>query len=176
MAKAKELAALKKSDLLGALKDKDGENRTDLTKDSLQAEQAKKFAFIPEYFAYLFAEYAAGCKFEILPADEEGYELLLIKTMGQVRTSPRTIFTVSTELTEVEYDDDTTGMEMVVSCEKSTLMPGDKLPEGSSLSKVSAVKAAKRTAYATYKASLEAMEAWLLEPEEEDESEEEEAA
>jgi hypothetical protein len=174
MAKAKELAALKKSDLLAALKDKDGENRTDLTKDSLLAELTKSFAFIPEYFNYLFAEYAGAGKFEILPADEEGNELLHIKTMGQVRTSPRTIYTISTVLTEVEYEDETTGEEMVVSCEKSTLMPGDKLPEGSSLSKVSAVKAAKKTAYATYKASLEAMEAWLLEPEEE--SEEEEAA
>lgn len=173
MAKGKELAALKKSDLLAALKDSDGENRTDLTKDSLQAELAKGFAFIPEYFSYLFAEYAAGGKFEIL---DDG--LLLIKTMGQVRTSPRTIYTITTELVEVEYDDDTIGMEMVVSCEKSTLMPGDKLPEGSSLSKVSAVKAAKKTAYGVYKASLEAMEAWLMQPQDEDEeeSEEEEAA
>ena len=168
---AKQKPELKKSDILAALKDKKGENRTDLTKDSLQKELAKSFSFIPEFFGYLFAMYENGGKFEILAVPEDAEEgttgLLLIKAMGQVRTSPRDMFTLSVVMgdVEVEYDDDTTGIETapIVSCEKGTLMPGDKLPDGSSLSPASAAKIGKTVAYSVYKETLAALEVWVAE-------------
>jgi hypothetical protein len=153
----KQKPALKKSDVLAALKDaKTGENRTDLTKESLQEELAKKFSFIPEFFAFLFATYENGGKFEVA---EDG--TLVVKAMGQVRTSPRTMYTLACTMQDVEYDDGTTKNEPVISCETGTLMPGDKLPDGSSLSPASAAKLAKTAAYAVYKDTLAALEAWV---------------
>lgn len=171
MASKKEKPALKKSDILASLKDKKGENRTDLTKTSLEAELAKQFEFIPEFFGYLFAMYAGAGKFEILdvPEDaEDGVEgLLLIKAMGQVRTTNRDMYTLSfaEETVAVEYEDGTEGTEdqIVISCEMSILKPGEKLPEGSSLSPASAAKIGKTQAYAVYKETLEALEIWVVE-------------
>lgn len=146
MAKAKKaLPALKKSDLLAALKGKDGENRTDLTQESLMAELQGSFAFIPEFFNYLFATYQGAGKFEVA---EDG--TLSVKAMGQVRTSPRAMFTIG-------------GTGVDVTCETGTLMPGDKLPEGSSLSPASAAKIAKKAAYAGYQARLAALDVWVAE-------------
>ncbi len=170
MASKKAKPELKKSDILSALKNpKTGENRTDLTKESLQKELAKSFSFIKEYYSYLFAMYENGGKFEVLDVPEDAEEgttgLLLIKAMGQIRTTPRDMFTLSVVMgdVEVEYEDDTTGIETapIVSCERGTLMPGDKLPEGSSLSPASAAKIGKTTAYSVYKATLAALEEWV---------------
>ena len=172
MAKAKP--ALKKSDLLGALKDKKGLNRTDLTKDSLQADLAKSFAFIPQFFDYLFALYESNGKFETA---EDG--TLTIKEVGQIRSEPRTIYQVAVELNVPNGDTDEEGnimVEDVVSMETGTLMPGDKLEEGWSLSKNSAAKIATKMAYADYKASKEAFEEWAANVTDEDEADEAEAA
>lgn len=158
----KEKENLKKSHLLAALKDpKTSEPRTGLTKESLAKELAKDYAFIPEFFDYLFATYMNGGKFEIAEADDEGNAFLTVKAVGQVRTNPRPMFTCGFTIEDVEYEDDTTVREGVISCEMGTLMPGDALPEGSSLSPASAAKLAKSAAYREYKLIEAALVEWV---------------
>ncbi len=161
-----EKTELKKSDILAAMKDaKTGDPRTDLTKEALMAQLAKKHDFIPEFGDYLFAMYQKAGKFEV---GKDG--IMVIKVQGQIRTTPRDLFTLTTKVeeVEVEYDDGTEGTEdqVVVVCEKSILNPGDKLPEGSSLSPVSAAKTAQKMAYAHYKEVVEALDVWAAEAKE----------
>ena len=125
--------ALKKSDLLTAIKDNPGK-----TVEQIGKKLAKSHTFLPEFLTYLMAMYTGNGKVAV---DEEGK--LSIQETGQVRTEPRPIFKLNAAGDGFD---------------EKMLAPGEKLPEYWSLTKNTATKAAKSEAYAVYKARVKVLD------------------